>query len=67
MIKKYLLMDGDSVVRALVRGDSGDAGQAEALETIPTENKMKIQGSKTDILKLLLLELYIAEKVECQV
>ena len=61
MIKKYLLMDGDSVVRALVRGDSGDAGQAEALETIPTKNKMKIQGTKADILKLLLLELYIAE------
>ena len=43
---RYLLMDGESVVR----GELEDPElQAEALETIPKENRIKIQDTKTDI------------------
>ena len=45
-IARYLLMDGESVVR----GELEDPElQAEALETIPKENRIKIQDTKTDI------------------
>ena len=45
-IARYLLMDGESVVR----GELEDPElQAEALETIPKENRIKIQATKTDI------------------
>ena len=45
-IARYLLMDGESVVR----GELEDPElQAEALETIPKEKRIKIQDTKTDI------------------
>ena len=45
-IARYLLMDGESVVL----GELEDLElQAEALETIPKENRIKIQDTKTDI------------------
>ena len=45
-IARYLLMDGESVVL----GELEDPElQAEALETIPKENRIKIQDTKTDI------------------
>ena len=45
-VARYLLMDGESVVL----GELEDPElQAEALETIPKENRIKIQDTKTDI------------------
>ena len=45
-VARYLLMDGESVVR----GELEDPElQPEALETIPKENRIKIQDTKTDI------------------
>ena len=45
-IARYLLMDGESVVR----GELEDPElQAEALETTSKENRIKIQNTNTDI------------------